>query len=74
MREDYEYEVRIGLSERDFELSMGRKPASPDEFDEWAMLVEKGLFNGHIDWDLLYECASDVFVTQQGGEHDGSSN
>jgi hypothetical protein len=48
------------LSEGDFELSMGRKPKNQREFDEWACLLEKGLCNGHIDWDILYECTRDA--------------
>ena len=50
----------ISLSAGDFELSMGRKPGDEDEFEKWALLVEKGLLNGHIDWDILYECTRDV--------------
>jgi len=38
---------------------MGRKPRDQQECDDWAYLVEKGLLNGHIDWDTVYECACD---------------
>ena len=31
-------------------------------FDQWAALAEKGLLNGHIDWDILYECTCDAMV------------
>jgi len=51
-----DYQIKIELSEEEFELSMGRKPKDQREFDEWARLAEKGLLNGHIDWDILYEC------------------
>ena len=59
-----DYQTVIRLSEADFELSMGRSPRDQDEFDAWAQLAEKGLLNGHIDWDILYECTCDAM-------HDG---
>lgn len=31
-----------------------------EEFDDWARLCEKGLRNGHVDWDIVYECARDA--------------
>ena len=55
-----DYEIRLTLCAGDFEQSMGRKPKNQEEFDEWARLAEKGLLNGHIDWDILYECACDA--------------
>jgi hypothetical protein len=57
-----DYKIVIELSEGDFEQSMGRKPRDQDEFDDWAQLAEKGLMNGHIDWDILYKCACDVML------------
>ncbi len=62
-----DYQILIELSEAEFELSMGRKPKDQDEFDDWAHLAEKGLLNGHIDWDILYECTCDA-MSQRGGE------
>ena len=55
-----DHEIVIPLCAGDFERSMGRKPKSQEEFDDWAVLAEKGLLNGHIDWDIIYECASDA--------------
>lgn len=55
-----DHRIVIELCEGDFEISMKRKPRDQEEFDEWAYLVEKGLLNGHIDWDILYECACDT--------------
>jgi len=55
-----DYRIVIELCEEEFERSMGRKPHDQDEFDAWAHLAEKGLLNGHIDWDIIYECAHDV--------------
>jgi hypothetical protein len=65
MIEDYRIEIILG--EGDFEQSMGRKPKDQNEFNEWGILAEKGLLNGHIDWDILYECTSDA-MQQQGEE------
>ena len=61
-----DWRIVIELCEGDFERSMGRKPRDQDEFDEWARLAEKGLLNGHIDWDILYECSCDAML--RGGE------
>lgn len=62
-----DYQILIELSEAEFELSMGRKPRDQDEFDDWARLAEKGLLNGHIDWDILYDCTCDAML-HSGGE------
>jgi len=55
-----EHEIVLTFCAGDFEQSMSRKPKSQEEFDEWAGLAEKGLLNGHIDWDILYECTKDA--------------
>jgi hypothetical protein len=55
-----EHTISFTLGEGDFEMSMRRKPKSQEEFDEWALLCENGLCNGHIDWDIIYECAADA--------------
>ena len=52
-----EHTITLTLCEGDSEMSMGRTPRDDEEFDEWAHLCEKGLLNGHIDWDILYDCA-----------------
>ncbi|GAF71180.1 unnamed protein product [marine sediment metagenome] len=57
-----EHTIAFTLSEGDFEMSMGRKPRNQREFDDWAGLLEKGLCNGHIDWDILYECTRDAMT------------
>ena len=62
-----DHRVVIDVSEGDFEGSMGRKPRDQEEFDDWAYLVKKGLLNGHIDWDIVYECACDAMP----GDDDG---
>ncbi len=46
-----DHRIVIELCQGDFERSMGRKPRDQEEFDDWAALAEKGLQNGHIDWD-----------------------
>ena len=63
-----DYQIVIELCEQEFELSMGRKPKDQREFDEWARLAEKGLLNGHIDWDILYECTCDAMVRYGDGK------
>ena len=55
-----DYHVTLSFLPGEFEMSMGRSPQSQDEFDAWATLVEKGLLNGHIDWDILYQCACEA--------------
>lgn len=65
--------IVLTLCAGDFERSMGRKPRDQAEFDEWARLAEKGLLNGHIDWDILYECTCDAMV-EQDKAHGGDTN
>jgi len=60
--ETYEYTITITLSDGDFLESMGRMPKNQDEFVTWAELAEKGLMNGHIDWDIIYECTRDAMA------------
>jgi hypothetical protein len=55
-----EHEIVLTLSAGDFEQSMGRLPKSQEEFNEWAHLAEKGLLNGHIDWDIIYGCTAEA--------------
>ena len=52
-----EHTITFTLGEGDFEMSMRRKPKSREESDDWIRLCEKGLCNGHVDWDIMYECA-----------------
>ncbi len=49
------YRIKLTLEESDFEMSMGRKPKSQNEFEEWAYLFENSLRNEHIDWNILCE-------------------
>jgi hypothetical protein len=62
-----DYRMILNFCPEEFELSMGRRPKSQAEFDQWAALAEKGLFNGHIDWDILYDCTCDA-MTNYGGD------
>jgi len=57
-----EHKIVLTLCSGDFEQSMGKGPRSQEEFNEWAQLLEKGLLNGHIDWDILYECTCDAML------------
>jgi hypothetical protein len=68
MTEIKDYRIEIELCEGDFERSMGRKPRDQEEFEEWARLAQKGLLNGHIDWDILYECTRDAMAGPEGGD------
>ena len=62
-----DYRMILNFCPEEFEMSMGRKPKSQAEFDQWAALAEKGLLNGHIDWDILYDCTCDA-MTNYGGD------
>lgn len=59
---DPEHTSTLTSCEGDFEMSMGRAPRDDDEFEEWAYLCEKGLLNGHIDWDILFVCAREAMA------------
>ena len=61
-----DHAVVLPFSPDEFEMSMGRMPRDQEEFDEWARFAEKGLLNGHIDWDILYECTCNAML--RGGE------
>ena len=61
-----EHIITLTLWEGDFEMSMGRTPHDDAEFEEWAHLCEKGLLNGHIDWDILYGCTREAMLLNQG--------
>jgi hypothetical protein len=62
-----DHRIILHICPEEFELSMGRRPKSQAESDQWAALVEKGLLNGHIDWDILYDCTCDA-MTNYGGD------
>ena len=62
-----DYKVILSFLPGEFELSMDRSPRDQDEFDAWARLAEKGLLNGHVDWDILYECACDAMLNAGDG-------
>ena len=65
-----DYEIVLTLCSEEFEFYMGRKPKGQDEFDEWSRLAEKGLLNGHINWDLLYRCTCNA-MRHDGGDKNG---
>jgi hypothetical protein len=54
-----EHTMIFTVDEYDFKEAVGRKPKNIGEFNEWAGYVEKGLFNGHIQYDILFGCAAD---------------
>ena len=55
-----EYKIEIFISGGDFEQVFGRKPKDENEFQEFCSYCEKGLMNGHIDWDIVFNCAKDA--------------
>lgn len=59
--------ITFTLGVEDFQLAMGRRPRNEAEFREWAELCEKGLCNGHIDWDIVYQCAREALEAQEEG-------
>ena len=71
MSQAMEYEIYITLSIGDFIESMGRDPKDRAEFNRWAELAEKGLLNGHIDWNIIYECTKDAMAGDDEDEQDG---
>jgi len=48
-----------GTDEKEFEHYVGRKPTKK-EMDEWVHLVKKGV-ESQIDWEIIYQCASEQF-------------
>jgi hypothetical protein len=52
-------DLHLSLAAADFKEGMGCWPKNQQEFDAWANAVKKRLFDGHIDWELLYELARD---------------
>jgi len=52
-----EYEIQLVISQEDFELAVGRKPRHEKEFLSFCGSCEKGLLDGHIDWNILFDCA-----------------
>ena len=61
-----DYTITITLSDGDFVESMGRMPENQEEFEQWAVLAEKGLLNGHIDWNIIYECTKEPMPSSKG--------
>lgn len=57
-----EYKIEFVISEGDFEHTFARKPVSETEFEEFCHLCEKGLKNGHIDWDIVLSCAKEAMT------------
>ena len=53
------YKIEIEIWPESFERQFGRPPKSRAEFEEFCSLCEKGLINGHIDMDMVFECARD---------------
>ena len=56
-----EYTITHTLDQDDFFRSIGRYPNNEEEFDRWGALAERGLKQGHIDWDIIFQCTSDNF-------------
>jgi hypothetical protein len=56
--QDYKIEFTIGVE--DFISTLRRNPKNKTEFDRFCELSEKGLRNGHIDWNIVFNCAKDM--------------
>jgi hypothetical protein len=50
------FEVRV----EDFAETFSRTPRGKKEFSEFREYCEKGLRNGHIDWNIVLDCAKDA--------------
>ena len=57
-----EHKIELVIGVGDFEQAFGRKPKSGNEFEEFCYYCEKGLTNGHIDWDIIFSCAKDAMA------------
>ncbi len=55
-----EHKIEFVIGEGDFEGVFGRKPKDDNEFEEFCYYCEKGLRNGHIDWDIVFQCSKDA--------------
>ena len=55
-----DYQVVLSFSREDFERSMNRRPKHQEEFDRWAFFMEKGLFEGNIDWGNIHACTREA--------------
>ena len=61
-----EYKIGFIIGVEDFEQAFDRKPKSKNEFEEFCHYCEKGLMNGHIDWDIVFGCAKDAMADEFG--------
>jgi hypothetical protein len=55
-----DYKIEFWICPEDFKQTFGRPPQSDEEFEEFCTYCEKGLTNGHIDWDIVFECAKEA--------------
>ncbi len=62
------YYLVLSFSGEDFEEAMHRRPQDQKEFDRWAFFMEKGMFEGNIDWGRIRECACEAM------QHEGDQN
>lgn len=54
------YKIEFEICLEDFEKTLGRKAENDDEFHEFCRYCERGLYNGHIIWDIVFDCAKDA--------------
>ena len=54
------YKIEIEVWPDNFKRQFGRSPRDLAEFEEFCYWCEKGLINGHIDLDMVFECAHDA--------------
>jgi hypothetical protein len=43
---------------------MNQENLNLEEFDAWATYVEKGLLNGHVDWNIDARARSNIRVAR----------
>ena len=55
-----DYKIEFEICSEDFDQAFGRKPKNEKEFREFCEFCEKGLRNGHIDWNIIFNCAKDA--------------
>ncbi len=55
--------IELIIDPVDFKNTFGREPKDVNEFEEFCYYCEKGLKNGHIDWDIILQCAKEAVET-----------
>ncbi len=58
-----EHKIELFIDSIDFEQTFGRQPTDDTEFEWFCFYCQKGLMNGHINWDIVFQCAKEEMAT-----------